>query len=316
MATSIVSQSVRSSEPYPVQAETSTPRPHASVYEIVTSRILAELEKGEIPWRKPWRTLPPANLISKKPYRGINVFLLALAGYGSQYWLTYRQAQALGGNVRKGEHGTKIVFWKFDTFETETADGETEERKSAFLRYYTVFNLEQTEGLKALLALPPAFPIESAEEIVKGMPNPPAFEQDAQAAYIPSRDTVTMPSRTAFESQAEYYSTLFHELTHSTGHAKRLAREGFDTPQKFGSESYSKEELIAEMGSAMLCGIAGIGQATISNSAAYLQSWIKRLKADSRLVVSAASAAQKAADYIRGESAKDSPANYGERDGN
>lgn len=315
MATPIVSQSVRSSVPYPIQTEASTSRPHASVYEIVTSRILAELERGEIPWRKPWRTLPPANLISKKPYRGINVFLLALAGYGSQYWLTYRQAQALGGNVRKGEHGTKIVFWKFDKFETETADGETEERKSAFLRYYTVFNLEQTEGLKALLALPPAFPIESAEAIVHAMPNPPAFERDAQAAYIPSRDTVTMPSRTAFDSQAEYYSTLFHELTHSTGHAKRLAREGFDTPQKFGSESYSKEELIAEMGSAMLSGVAGIELATISNSAAYLQSWIKRLKADSRLVVSAASAAQKAADYIRG-SAKDSPVSEGAHDGN
>jgi antirestriction protein ArdC len=175
------------------------------------------------------------------------VFLLALQGYGSQYWLTFNQAKQLSGNVRKGEHGTKIVFWKFDTYESETADGETEERKSALLRYYTVFNLEQTEGLRALLALPPAFPIESAEEIAKGMPNPPTFEQDFQAAYIPSRDVVTMPSRTAFESQAEYYSTLFHELTHSTGHAKRLAREGFDNPQRFGSESYSREELIAEM---------------------------------------------------------------------
>jgi antirestriction protein ArdC len=316
MAAAIVSQYVCSSVPSSVQTEVSTPKPHASVYEIVTSRILAELERGEIPWHKPWRTLPPANLISKKPYRGINVFLLALAGYGSQYWLTFNQAKQLGGNVRKGEHGTKIVFWKFDKFETETADGATEERTSAFLRYYTVFNLEQTDGLKALLALPPAFPIESAEKIVKGTPNPPAFEQDAQAAYIPSRDTVTMPSRTAFDSQAEYYSTLFHELTHSTGHAKRLAREGFDTPQMFGSESYSREELVAEMGSAMLCGIAGIEQATINNSAAYLQSWIKRLKADSRLVVSAASAAQKAADYIRGESAKDSPASEGEHHAN
>lgn len=279
-----------------------------SVYQIITNRIVEELEKGVVPWRRPWRTLPPANLVSKKPYRGINVFLLALQGYGSQYWLTYRQAQALGGNIRRGEHGTKIVFWKFDSYETETADGETEERKSAFLRYYTVFNLEQCEGLKALLALPPVFPIQSAEEIAKGMPNPPAFEQGFRAAYIPSRDVVTMPSRAAFESQAEYYSTLFHELTHSTGHPKRLAREGFDTPQRFGSDSYSREELIAEMGSAMLCGVAGIEQVTIANSAAYLKTWIARLKADSKLVISAASAAQKAADYIRGESAKDSPA--------
>jgi antirestriction protein ArdC len=300
MATSIVSQSVCSPAIPAVHPST----PHQSVYEFITGQILAELEKGVVPWRKPWRTLSPANLVSKKSYRGINTFLLALAGYGSQYWLTYRQAQALGGNVRKAEHGTPIVFWKFDKYETETADGETENRTSAFLRYYTVFNLEQCDGLKAL---PPARPIEAAEAIVSGMPNSPAFEQAFQAAYVPSMDMVTIPSRTAFDSQAEYYSTLFHELTHSTGHAKRLAREGFDRPQMFGSESYSREELIAEMGSAMLCGVAGIEQATVANSAAYLKAWIARLKSDSRLVVQAASAAQKAADYIRGESTQDSP---------
>src|SRR6266436_6622410 len=181
MATPIVSQSVCS----PV-VPASPPRPHASVYEIITSQILAELERGEVPWRKPWHTLPPANLVSKKPYRVINVFLLALQGYGSQFWLTFNQAKQLGGNVRKGEHGTKIVFWKFDTYEKESADGEIEERKFAFLRYFTVFNLEQTEGLKALLELPPAFPIESAESIVRAMPNPPAYEQDFRAAYFPS----------------------------------------------------------------------------------------------------------------------------------
>ena len=304
MATTIVSQSVRSA----VNPNIVPSTPHQSVYEIITGQILAELEKGVIPWRKPWRTLPPANLVSKKPYRGINTFLLALAGYGSQYWLTYRQAQALGGNVRRGEHGTKIVFWKFNEYETETADGEMENRTSAFPRYYTVFNLEQTEGLKALLALPPARPIESAEAIIGGMPDPPAYQQGFLACYSPSSDTVTMPSPSAFSSRAEYYSTMFHELTHSTGHAKRLAREGFDRPQEFGSESYSREELVAEMGSAMLSGVAGIEQDTLANSASYLKSWISRLKSDSRLVISAASAAQKAADYIRGESAKDSPA--------
>jgi antirestriction protein ArdC len=302
MASPIVSQPVYS----PVVPAGSPPKSHVSVYEIITNQILAELEKGEVPWRKPWQSLPPANLITKKPYRGINVFLLGFAGYGSQFWITFNQARQLGGNIRKGAHGTKIIFWKCKTRETESADGEIEERKSAFLRYYTVFNLEQTEGLSALLTLPPAFPIESAEEIVKGMPNPPVFEQDSRAAYIPSKDTVTMPSRTAFQSQAEYYSTLFHELVHSTGHTKRLAREGIEKIQPFGSEDYSKEELVAEMGSAMLCGAAGIEQATISNSAAYLRGWIKRLKADSRLLISSARAAQEAADYIRGES-QDSP---------
>lgn len=296
MASPIVSQSVCS----PVVPAVDVPRNRFSVYEIITNQILMALEQGEIPWRKPWRVLPPANLISKRPYRGINVFLLGFAGYGSQYWLTFNQAKQLGGNIRRGEHGTKIVFWKFDTRETETPDGEIEERKFAFLRYFVVFNLEQTEGLKALLDLPPAFPIESAESIVRGMPNPPAFEQDSRAAYIPSQDVVAMPSRTAFSSQEEYYSTLFHELTHSTGHAKRLGRDGFETPQQFGSESYSKEELIAEMGSAMLCGVSGIEQSTLANSAAYLRGWINRLRGDSRLVISAATAAQKAADCIRG----------------
>jgi antirestriction protein ArdC len=141
MATSIVSQHVSSAAP----VLESPAKSHSSVYEIITSRIVEELEKGNVPWRKPWKTLPPVNLISKKPYRGINVFLLALQGYGSRYWLTFNQAKQLGGNVRRGEHGTKIVFWKFDTYETETGDGDTEERRSAFLRYYTVFNLEQRD---------------------------------------------------------------------------------------------------------------------------------------------------------------------------
>src|SRR6266436_5981906 len=224
MATPIVSQSV-----YSPVVPASPPRPHASVYEIITNQILAELEKGQVPWRKPWHSLPPANLISKKPYRGINVFLLGFAGYGSQFWLTFNQAKQLGGNVRKGEHGAKIIFWKCKTRETESADGEIEERRSAFLRYYTVFNLEQTDGLSALLTLPPAFPIESAEEIVKGMPNPPAFEQDSRAAYIPSRDTVTMPSRAAFDSQAEYYSTLYREHPHLPSHPTRRSPEITDS---------------------------------------------------------------------------------------
>src|SRR5712664_3516834 len=147
MATPIVSQQVRSSVISRVESEISSSKSHASVYEIVTNQVIQQLESGVAPWRKPWRTLPPTNLVSKKPHRGINVFLLGFAGYGSQYWLTFNQAKQLGGNVRKGEHGAKIIFWKCKTRETESADGEIEERKSAFLRYYTVFNLEQTEGL-------------------------------------------------------------------------------------------------------------------------------------------------------------------------
>jgi antirestriction protein ArdC len=271
----------------------------ASAYETVTQLIIAQLEAGVAPWRKPWRTEMPANLVSKKEYRGINVFLLAFEGYGSRYWLTYRQARALGGNVRKGQHGTKVVFWKVDEYRKENSlTGETEDRKSMLLRYYTVFNLEQCEGITSAEALTTIHPIEQCESIVDQMLNRPTLEQDSRAWYLPSTDTVGMPARSAFHSGEEYYSTLFHELTHATGHPSRVGREGIMEHNPFGSEQYSKEELVAEMGAAMLCGVAGIESQTLNNSAAYLQPWISRLRSDSRLIVSAASQAQKAADYV------------------
>ena len=273
---------------------------HSSVYQIVTEQILKQLEAGVAPWHKPWATRLPKNLVSNREYRGINVFLLASLGYGSPYWLTYKQATGRGGHVRRGEHGTKVVFWKFDKYESEDADGQTVEKTSAILRYYTVFNLEQCEGIGVPETGRVVNPIEECERIVRGMPNPPAFAQDYRAWYRPSTDTVGMPARGTFDSAESYYSTLFHELTHSTGHAKRVGRESIEKLNTFGSESYSKEELVAEMGAAMLAGVAGIERRTIANSAAYLKSWIDVLKGDSRMAVFAASAAQKAADYILG----------------
>jgi antirestriction protein ArdC len=282
-----------------MEALASVPQ-HSTVYSIVTEQILKQLESGVAPWQKPWTTEPPKNLVSKKCYRGINVFLLASNGYGSPYWLTYKQATERGGHVRKGQHGMRVVFWKIGTRESEDADGETVERKSILLRYYTLFNVEQCEGVDSPEGVRTANPIEECERIVSGMPNGPTFEQDYRAWYRPSTDTVGMPARTAFNSPEAYYSTLFHELVHSTGHVSRVGRDGIEQLNTFGSESYSKEELIAEMGAAMLCGAAGIKRKTLSNSAAYLKSWIDVLKADSHIVVSAASQAQKAADYIRG----------------
>src|SRR6266478_978939 len=280
-----------------------------SAYEIVTESIIKQLESGVAPWRKPWRTEPPANLVSKKEYRGINIFLLASQGYGSRYWITYRQAQALGGSVKKGQHGSKVVFWKIDEYGKENKEtGETGNRKSVLLRYYTVFNLEQCEGIKSPEPHRVIPSIEQCETIVNCMPNRPSFEQDSRAFYQPSTDTVGMPARSAFESAEKYYSTLFHELTHSTGHPCRVGREGIMEHNPFGSEDYSKEELVAEMGAAMLCGVAGIESRTLDNSASYLQSWINRLRSNSRLIVSAASQAQKAADYILARAATDSKA--------
>jgi antirestriction protein ArdC len=227
----------------------------------------------------------------------------------SRYWITYRQAQVLGGSVTKGQHGSKVVFWKIDEYRKENKKtGETENRKSILLRYYTVFNLEQCEGIKSPEPVHLIHPIEQCEHIVNSMPKRPGFEQDSLAFYRPSTDTVGMPSRSAFESAERYYSTLFHELTHSTGHPSRVGREGIMEHNPFGSEDYSKEELVAEMGAAMLCGVAGVESRTLDNSASYLQSWINRLRSDSRLIVSAASQAQKAADYILARTAAETEA--------
>jgi antirestriction protein ArdC len=273
----------------------------STAYEIVTESIIKQLKSGVAPWRKPWRTETPANLVGRKEYRGINIFLLASQGCGSRYWVTYRQAQALGGTVRKGQRGCKVVFWKISEYRREKE--ETENHKSILLRYYTVFNLEQCEGITSPDPVREINPLEHCETIVNSMPNPPGFTQEARACYWPSTDTVGMPARSAFHAAEEYYSTLFHEITHSTGHPSRVGREGIMNHNPFGSEDYSKEELIAEMGAAMLCGVAGIESRTLGNSAAYLQTWINKLKSDSRLIVSAASQAQKAADYTLGKAA-------------
>jgi antirestriction protein ArdC len=275
-----------------------------SVYEITTERIIKQLESGVAPWRKPWTCQTPANLVTQKEYRGLNVFTLASQGFPSRFWLTFNQAIKLGGSIRKGEKSSPVIFWNIgDERETTEQGGAKEASRPFLLRYYSVFNFSQTEGIDIPVSLVQATrsndPIQICEQIVTNMPNPPAFEQSDKAWYSPINDVVGIPARGLFHSSEEYYATEFHELAHSTGHAKRLHRENFDSPVSFGSDSYSKEELIAEMTAAMLCGVAGIEQKTLANSAAYLKTWIAWLRSDSRLVVSAASQAQKAADFIQ-----------------
>jgi antirestriction protein ArdC len=280
----------------------------SSVYEIITEKIIKQLESGVAPWRKPWTCQTPANLLTQKEYRGLNVFTLASQGFASRFWLTFNQATKLGGRIRKGEKSSPVIFWNIgEDRETITPDGTKETSRPFLLRYYSVFNLSQTEGIGISASLLQETrtndPIETCEQIVTNMPNPPAFEQSDKAWYLPSSDAVGMPARGLFHSSEEYYCTLFHELAHSTGHAKRLHRDNFDNPVSFASESYSKEELIAEMTAAMLSGVMGIEQKTLENSAAYLKTWIARLRSDSRLLVSAASQAQKAADFIQSKAA-------------
>ena len=264
-----------------------------SVYEIVTEKIIKQLESGVAPWRKPWTCQTPANLLTQKEYRGLNVFTLASQGFPSRFWLTFNQATKLGGRIRKGEKSSPVIFWNIcDERQTTTQDGTNETSRPFLLRYYSVFNLSQAEDIDIPASLLQETrtndPIETCEQLVKNMPDSPAFDQSDKAWYSPSNDVVGMPARGLFHSSEEYYATVFHELAHSTGHARRLHRENFDNSVSFGSESYSKEELIAEMTAAMLCGIAGIEQRILENSAAYLKTWIARLKSDSRMLVSAA----------------------------
>jgi antirestriction protein ArdC len=276
---------------------------HSSVYSIVTEQIIKQLESGTVPWRKPWTTKQPCNLVSQKPYRGINTFLLSASGFPSPYWLTYAQAVKLGGHVKKDEHSHLVVFWNVGEEKLNAKTGKLS--KPFLLRYYRVFNLSQTEGIQTKLGIDdadskPVPSIEACDALLYAMPNRPAIKASDRAWYRPSTDEIGIPDKAVFNSPEEFYSTLFHELTHSTGHPSRVGREGITELNTFGSDSYSREELVAEMGSAMLCGVTGISPAVLENSAAYLRSWISVLKGDSKLLVTAASQAQKAADYIQG----------------
>lgn len=282
-------------------------------YDRITDRITALLEQGTVPWHKSWqaKTGWPRNFVSKKQYRGINVFLLHAMSYESPCWLTFRQASQLGGSVRKGEKACPVVFWKQLAIENKES-GETD--KIPMLRYYHVFNASQCDGLKTSTAPVPTAEntVSRPEDIVANMPQPPFIKHGmTKAYYSPREDCVGMPARERFERTEDYYSTIFHELVHSTGHEKRLKRTTLAENNGFGSDPYCKEELIAEMGAAYICGQAEISERTIDSSAAYLNGWLERLRQDKTLIVQAAAQAQKAADFILGRSLPESEAVHG-----
>lgn len=274
------------------------------IYEMITGQILDIMAQGIIPWKKPWSPRGAhRNLVSGKQYRGVNVFLLSCAGFSSPWWLSFKQAQEKGGVVRKGEKGRQIIFWKPLIVKDENPNTGKEETKKIFmLRYYTVFNFDQIDGIEAPQEPETIMlePIEEAQKIVDQMPNAPEIVEARgdKACYYPSLDKVQMPYFQDFDESEEYYSVLFHELGHCTGHASRLARKEVQACSRFGSEDYSKEELVAEMTAAFLCGEAGVLPATVNNSVAYLQGWGAKLKDDTKMIINAAAAAQRAADYI------------------
>ncbi len=276
-----------------------------NVYEIITDRILRKLEQGTAPWRRGWDTAQgmPRSLVSGKEYRGINAFMLGTAGHSSPYYLTFKQALARGGAVRKGEHGYPVVFWKM--LEKDNPKAQDGKDHIPMLRYYTVFNADQCDGIDypkpdGLRVHEPIRVCQDTAARYLSDKGPSLSHGGARAYYRPSTDSVSMPELGAFERREEYYSVLFHELSHSTGHKSRLDRSGISESHSFGDSVYSREELVAEMGAAMLCGHCGIDSATLDNSAAYLAGWVKVLRGDSRLVVTAAAQAQKAADLILG----------------
>jgi antirestriction protein ArdC len=285
------------------------------VYEKITDLITAKLEQGDIPWRKPWSTNGCAqvgdckSLISHKPYRGINALLTAMSGYSSPYWLTYKQAIELGANVRRGEKATPIIFWNWIEKDKQ---GKDKDKKDVipFIKQYSIFNVEQIEGLKiepkklgiGVEKKIDFKPIEKAESIVKAYADGPDIRSVEQRAYYaPSADLVNMPKKESFSSVEEYYAVLFHELGHSTGHARRLNRNSLTQVNLFGSHDYSKEELVAEMTAAFLCGVSAISSdSLLDNRAAYIQNWLKVLRNNTKWLVEAAQSAQKAADLIQG----------------
>jgi antirestriction protein ArdC len=276
------------------------------IYEGVTEKIVKLLEDGTVPWTRPWNPGEdsPMNFDSKRPYSGLNVWLLLYSPFQSKFWMTFKQIQKMGGTVKKGSKAETIVYWNFQRYEKENKDGTVKERSRAFLKEYKVFNLEQTIGIE----IPPNDSIkidfkdiESAEDIVEKMPNRPKLRHIEQnrAFYRPSIDEVVMPLKEQFKSEESYYATLFHELSHSTGHKKRLNRDTVTDGAMFGSHGYSKEELVAEFSSSFLCGVAGIDKEELTkNTAAYIESWSRKLKANPKWLVSACGQAAKAANFI------------------
>jgi antirestriction protein ArdC len=268
--------------------------------ERVTQRIIDQLESGVVPWQKPWTVdgLLPTSGASKKTYRGINTLILSTVqfaeGYKSPYWLTYKQAEKEGAHVRKGEKATPIVFWKvIDKPEAK----EDESSKYVVSRSYNVFNLDQIEGLEIET---PEFVIEPPDQIqrrvLSGYEKAPQVIYAAQgrASYSPALDRVTLPPYSAFNSNTGHLATLFHELVHSTGHESRLNRFA-----KTGlpNEEYAEEELVAEIGAAILNGYFGL-DVQHEQSASYIASWLSVLKNDRNLLVNAAQKAQKAVDLL------------------
>jgi antirestriction protein ArdC len=286
----------------------------SSIYQKVTDEVIQALEKGTVPWKRNWNVYgPPRNITNGHTYQGWNIFYLNFVtlskGYKTPFFITFKQANALGGHIRKGEKGYPVIYWKRITTDLKAIRKDTEEgeepvygKSRMILREYTVFNIDQTE--KIAFALPevcnktPKEKIDACEHTIKEMPNcPPIRHGGDRAFYSFAFDFVQMPNFDQFPEPEYYYQTIFHELIHSTGHPCRLNRKDMECFSR-GDERYAKEELTAELGSAYLCAYHGIEQKIIGNSASYVDYWLQRLQNDKTLLLKAASQGQAGANYI------------------
>lgn len=286
----------------------------SKAYKVITDRIVDGLKKGNIPWKKTWKCghMHPQNLVTKTKYKGINFLMTAFSDYSQPYWITYKGATSLEGEVRKGEKGTPIVYWKF--FDCKECKGKgcgecnnTGRAGWGYPLYSTVFNVEQCDGLEEHIPTPeklPEFnPDERCDQIFGQYVEKSGVNyvegQNGRAYYRPSADEIHMPDRQTFDNSSEYYSTLFHEMTHSTGIKDRMNREGVTDTIMFGSHNYSFEELVAEIGSCFLSSESGIESiAMAENSQAYINGWIEKLESNPKMIVQASGLSQKAVDYI------------------
>jgi antirestriction protein ArdC len=274
-----------------------------NIYETVTYEIIKELENGVVPWRNSWKCCGfPKNGKTNKSYRGVNAFLLFTANFASSYWFTYKQLKSLDARVKEGERGRKVIFWNFVEEEKENGDKVTK----PYIKLYSVFNSMQCEGLNLSEFEDKKFnPIDECEKLIsnyKQRENITIINRDGTPYYELMKDYINIPPINLFDRVEDYYHALFHEMIHSTGSKNRLNRSLISYEKGGKSEEYSKEELIAEIGSSFLASMTGIGQSTVKQSASYIAGWLKVLKNDSKIIFQSASKAQEAIDYILGES--------------
>lgn len=290
------------------------------IYEKVTKKLIEIIEtSGKLPWKRPWNSanITPFNYASKKIYHGFNYVLLSAIAQEKEYscngWITFNQIKSKGLQLKKGSEGIPVVFWNF-TKRTETVvdtddSGNNVTKKVTksipFMKYYTVFNICDTNAdIEEIKKTEKEFiNNKDAEKIINEYKERENIKIDItlsdKAFYSPTLDSITVPAKEQYENDGEFYSTLFHEMVHSTGHVNRLDRWTSTEDRSFGSESYTKEELIAEIGASILCGIAEIDN-TIENSAGYIKGWLSKIKEDPSILVTASNRGQKAVDYILG----------------